>query len=145
MNKKGRPPKNGVEEPEHFFRALMVIHAYSKARAEDQKHSAAVREAVNFVRQQDPRMHISETAVKRILAEFRSQDSQIALKVEYQILEGEEAARRRSFLAQMADLSGAKSPALSADQNLRKPLKRFTFGFGKRPTHPRHNAKTSNS
>jgi hypothetical protein len=144
MKKRGRPPKNGVVEPERFARALMVIHAYSEARAGRQKHSSAIREAVDFVRQLDPEMPISETEVKRVLAEFLPQDSQVTLTVDYSILEGEEAARRRSFYAQMLEFAGIKSTTELADQNLRKPLKSFKFGFGKRPNYPRHNAKTSN-
>jgi hypothetical protein len=70
LKKNGRPPKNGVVAPGRFLRALMVIHAFSKARAGGQKHSADVREAVEFVRQLDPEMPISETEVKRVLAEF---------------------------------------------------------------------------
>ena len=143
MNRKGRPPKNGVVEPKHLLRAFKIVYSYSEALAGGQKHAAAVREAVDFVRQLDPKMPVSETAVKRVLAEFLPKDGQVALKVNCSILKGEEAARLRSFLAQMSELAGTKSPAVSADQNLQKPLKSFKFGFGKRPTYPRHNAKTS--
>jgi hypothetical protein len=145
MNKKGRPPKNGVKEPEHFLRALKITHSYSKARAGGQKQSAAVREAVDYVRQRDPEMPVSETTVKRVLAEFLAQDSRDALKVEYLIREGEEAAERRSFLMQNSELGGTKSPAVPADQDLRRPLKSFKFGFAKRPRYPRHNGKSSKS
>jgi hypothetical protein len=145
MKKRGRPPKYGVVKPERFKRALKIIHAHSKAREGGQKHSAAVREAVEFVRQLDPEMPISETEVKRVLAEFQPQDGQVALKVDYSILEGEEAARRRSFLVQMLKFAGTNSTTELTDQNLRKPLKSFRFGFGKRPNYPRHNGKPSNS
>jgi hypothetical protein len=140
----GRPPKNGVKALDYFLRALKVIHAHSKARAGGQKLSAATRETVEFLRQLDPDMPISETTVKRVLAEFRSQESQVALTVDYSILEGEEAARHRSFHAQMLEFAGIKSTTELTDQDMRKPLKVFKFGFGKRPNYPRHNAKTSN-
>ncbi len=123
----------------------MVIHAYSKARAGGQKHSAALKEAVEFVRQLDPLMPISETTVKRILAEFRRQSSPIALQTEYLMREGEEAASQRWIHAQMLELAGIKSTSELTDQDLRKPLKSFKFGFVNRPNYPRHNAKTSNS
>lgn len=146
--KRGRPSRNGVKEPWQFGRALMVIHAYSKARDGGQKHSAAIREAVDFVRQLDPEMPVSQTEVRRVLAEFRPQDSRVALRVDYSILEGEEAAKRRSFYAQMyaqmLEFAGTKSTTELIDENLRKPLKSFKFGFGKRPNYSRHNAKTSN-
>jgi hypothetical protein len=141
--KRGRPPKNGVVEAKRFGRALMIVHAYSKARDGGQKRSAAVREAVDFVRQHDPEMRISETEVKRVLAEFVPQGSQVALMVDYSVLEGDEAAERRSFHAQMLESAGNKSLLELTDQDLRKPLKTFKFGFGKRPNYPRHNAKPS--
>jgi hypothetical protein len=143
MKKIGRPPKNGVVEPERFLRALMVTFAYSNARAGGQKHSAAVREAVEFVRRLDPEMSISETEVKRVLAEFLPHDNKVALAVDYSILEGEEAARRRSFFARMREFAENKSSTELTDQNLRKPLRSFRFGFGERPNYQRHNAKTS--
>ncbi len=145
MKKRGRPPKNGVVEPGNFLRVLEVISAHSKARNEGQKHSVAVREAVEFVRQVNPEMAISETGVKRVLAEFQPHDSQVALMSEYLILEGEEAARRRSLIMQIRELAGTNSATEPTAQNLRKPLKSFRFGFGNRPNYTRHNAKTSNS
>lgn len=145
MKKRGRPPKNGVTEPRFFLRALMVTHAFSKARAGGQKHSAAMIEAVEFVGELDPGMPISETGVKRVLAEFRPKDSQVALTTDYLILEGEEAARHRRSHAQMLESAGLKSRTELTDQDLQKPLKIFKFGFDKRPNYPRYNAKSSNS
>jgi hypothetical protein len=144
MKKKGRPSKNGAVEPQSFLRALMVIDAYSKARAEGEKHSTAVTESIEFVRQLAPEMRISETEAKRVLAEFLPRNGQVALKVNFSILEGEEAARRRSLIAQIPELAGTKTPAVSTDQDLRRPLMIFKFGFGKRPSYPRHNATSSN-
>ena len=144
MKKRGRPPKNGVMEPGIFLRAVQVICAYSKARNEGQKHSIAVREAVEFVRKVNPAMAISETGVKRVLAEFQPHESQVALMAEYLILEGEEAARRRSLIAQIPESAGTNRATEPTAQNLRKPLKSFRFGFGRRPNYTRHNAKTSN-
>jgi len=144
MKKRGRPSKNGLVGPEHFGRALMVIDAYLRAREGGQKHSAAVRQAVEVVRQSGLGMPISETVVKRVLAEFLPKDSPAALKTDYVILEGEEAASHRRFHAQMLELAGNKITTELTDQDLQKPLKIFKFGFGKRPNYPRHNAKTSN-
>jgi len=144
MKKRGRPRKHGVVGPECFYRALKVIPAFSKVRAEGQKHSVAVRETVELLHELDPEMPISETGVKRILAEFLPQHSQVALKVDCLTLEGEEAASHRRFHAQMLEFAGNKITTELTDQDLRKPLKIFKFGFGKRPNYPRHNAKTSN-
>jgi hypothetical protein len=142
MKKRGRPPKNGVVEAFCFGRALMIIHAYSKARDAGQKHSCAVRETVESVRQLDPKMPVSETAVKRVLAEFMPRDSQVALRVDYSILEGDDAAERRRFHAEMLAFAGNRISTELTDQDQRRPLKAFKFGFGIRPIYPRHNAKS---
>jgi hypothetical protein len=139
--KRGRPPKNGVTEVWRFVRALKAIYGYTKARERREKHWAAVSSAVEFVRQLNPRMSISETEVKRVLAKFLPQESAVAFWVDFVILEGEEAERVRRRFPQVPGVSGTKD---LSDQNWRRPLKQFTLGFGKRPNYPRHNAKTSN-
>ena len=53
------------------MRAGIVMAVYDEARQNDQKHSVAVRQAVEFVKQNYPALRISETAVRRILAEWR--------------------------------------------------------------------------
>ena len=70
---RGRPKKEeGREEFWRFVRAGMIVYAYNEARKRKQKHSAAVGEAVAYVRQHRPEMPVSETVVKRTLATFRS-------------------------------------------------------------------------
>src|SRR5260221_14649092 len=101
IKKVGRPPMNGVTEPWRFGRALKVIHAYTKARAGGEKHSAAVKEAVNFVRRLDPYTPISETEVKRVLGEFLPKNGSTALLVDYSVLEGEEAEGTRRYYEQL--------------------------------------------
>jgi hypothetical protein len=143
MKKMGRPRKNGVVEPAHLARAFMIVNAYSKARGEGSKHTAAVRETVDAIKQLAPGIRISETEVKRVIAEFLPQGSQVALSVESSNLEGEEAARHRRFHADMLEQAGIKGLTNMTDSDLRKPLKRFIFGFGQKPHYPRHNAKRS--
>jgi len=144
IRKRGRPPKNGVTEPWRFARALKIIYAYDKARVSGLKHTAAIREAVGFVRQLDPEMPVSETEVKRILAELRPSTGSVALLSNYEVLEGEEAARLRSRLAQMFAFAERKDTE-PPNQDPSRPLKRFSIGYGKRPNYPRHNAKNPNS
>ena len=145
MKKRGRPPQNGVVGPKRFLRTLKAIQAYSRAREAGQKHSAAVKEAVEFVRQLDPKESISETEVKRVLAEFRPQDSRVELMAEYQVREGEDAGERRSFLTQNPESTVTTSAIRLIDKNLPKPLRSFKFGFRRRANYTRHNARTSDS
>lgn len=144
MKKRGRPRKNGAKDPWSLARALMVIHAYDEARTGGIKHSAAVKEAADFVRWLCPGMPISETEVKRILAELRPAKGPAALLSSYEILEGEEAARARSRFAQMLALAG-QIPPDPPNQDPSRPLKRFSVSLGKRPNYPRYNAKNSGS
>lgn len=141
--KRGRPPKYGVKDPWCLARALKVIYAYDKARTSGIKHSAAIREAVAFVRHLDPEMHISETEMRRVLAELRPSDSPVALLSSYEILEGEEAARLRSRTAQLLALVGSKSQSIAPDEDLTRPLKIFSIYVEKKRNYPRHNAKSS--
>jgi hypothetical protein len=141
--KRGRPPKYGAKDPKHFGRALEIVHAYMEAREKCPKHSTAVREAVEFVRRSNPRTRVSESEVKRVLAEFMPHSSSIALKVDLSVLEGDEAARRRSRLALMLGSAGDKSAAQLIGENLRKPFKTLKFGFEKKTQYPRINSKTS--
>jgi hypothetical protein len=140
--KRGRPRKNGVKDPSFLARALKVLHAYDEARLGGMKHSAAVKESVSFVRNIDPHMPISETEVKRILAELRPSDSPVGLLSSCEVLEGPEAATRRRFFAQMI---GKENSADFLSKDPERPLKRFSFGIGKRPNYPRHNGKAPTS
>jgi hypothetical protein len=81
MNKRGRPKKNGQVPPWMLERVTIVLYAYERARAAGAKHLTAVQETVGFVRANRPLMPISETAVKRILAEWRSNRSRSCLSV----------------------------------------------------------------
>lgn len=144
MKKMGRPRKNGMVGPAHLARALMIVNAYSKARGEGLKHSAAVRETVDALRRLAPEMHISETEVKRVVAKLSPRGSQTELRVKFLVVEGEEAAIRR-YRAHMPEAVGIKEFPKITDPDLQKPLKTFPFGFGRKTHYPRHNAKKPKS
>jgi hypothetical protein len=83
MGKRGRPTKDGRYPVWMLFRVVTyVLYAYKQARDAGLKHLAATLAAVEFVRQTAPSMPISETEVKRILAERRSKRSASVLSVE---------------------------------------------------------------
>jgi len=145
IKKRGRPPRNGAARPEHFMRAVMILHAYNEARARHEKHAAAITAAINFIRRVIPEMPVSATEVKRALAEFQPQHSPMALRVNHSVLHGEEAAKIQGRYAQLLELSGTKSPMEMGDQDQRRPLHHFTFGFHKHPNYPRHNAHSAST
>jgi hypothetical protein len=97
---------------------MLVIFTYGEFRQAGGKHSAAVGEAAEAVRRQYPGMPISESTVRRILAEFQPK--------------GETA----SFLV--------SKPAPGEETLIgpegKKYRKLFSGGFGPRPVYRRNNA-----
>ena len=80
MATRGRPPKHGKIPGWMFGRALRVLDAYDAARI-SMKHSSAVTMATAAVREAFPEMPISETTVRRNLAEYRGKDAHGVIKV----------------------------------------------------------------
>lgn len=62
-------------------RDTRVLCAYERAREAGEKHCVAVSEAVKYVRQTAPRMRISETEVKRVVAYWRPKGSTECIQV----------------------------------------------------------------
>jgi hypothetical protein len=81
MHKVGRPSKNGLQPMWVLQRVTLAVFAYERARESGEKHSVAVTEAVKYIRQTAPRMRISETEVKRIVAYWRPKGSTKCLRV----------------------------------------------------------------
>jgi hypothetical protein len=81
MKKAGRPRKNGVQPIGVLRRETLALFAYERAREAGEKHCVAVSEAVKYIRQTAPRMRISETEVKRIVAYWRPRGSTRCLRV----------------------------------------------------------------
>jgi hypothetical protein len=81
MSKPGRPTKNGLQEISMLLRVTMVVYAYRRARDAGEKHSVAIDEAVTYIRETAPRMRISATGVKRIVAQWLSKQRPTCLFV----------------------------------------------------------------
>ena len=125
-----------------FGRAAMAMCAYDQARERGEKHSVAVREAVDFVKQRDPGMSISETEVKRTLAASRPRDSRTILRFERKNLTEDDIKKRRWIREQVASLQGEKhlKSGVSPNSDPRDGAV-FTIRFAERPNYPRHNRK----
>ena len=141
----GRPRKEaGTMEYTHFVRAGIVMAAYDEARQNDQKHSVAVRQAVEFVKQNYPGLRISETGVRRTLAEWRPRNSGTILRFERSTMTADEIAKYRSVREQAAANEGLKVPVPSdIINNPSKPRIKFLLRFGERPNYPRSNRKVT--
>ena len=129
----------------HFVRAGIVMAVYDEGRQSDQKHSVAVRQAVEFVKQNYPGLRISETAVRRILAEWRPRNSGTILRFERSTMTADEIAKYRSVREQAAafqQTEGLKVPVPSdIINNHSRPRTKFLIRFGERPNYPRSNRK----
>ena len=79
--KLGRPPKKdrGISFWA-FKRACLAMSSFHEVRESGEKHSAAVTQTVEWIKQRDPIIRISETEVRRILARWRPRGSHIILR-----------------------------------------------------------------
>lgn len=81
MAKQGRPRTNGRKPGWVLGRVLIAIEAYDRARRHGQKHWFALEAAVNAVRTEFPGVPISQSEVKRVLADLRPKNASEALLV----------------------------------------------------------------
>jgi hypothetical protein len=81
MAKRGRARTNGRKPGWMLGRALIAIEAYDRARRDGQKHWFALEIAVNAVRAEFSGVPISQSEVKRVLAELRPKNAPEALLV----------------------------------------------------------------
>lgn len=143
---KGRPRKKEDSiEFWQFVRAAIATSAYDEARKEGDKHSVAVRQAVDAVRLRHPEMPISETGVRRILSAVRPRGSGAILCFERLILSEEDKKKHQWIREQTALLKvrkGTTSELPIYDET--RPAAKYTIRFSERPNYPRHNHKDSN-
>jgi hypothetical protein len=130
-------------EPWQFARAALCMFAYDEARERGDKHSVAVRYAVDFVKQRHPGMDISETEVKRTLAIWRPRGRQTILRFQRTTLDEEGVKKHRWILQQIAMLQGNNGLISPEPSNCDQPrhIVVFTMRFAERPNYPRHNRK----
>ena len=142
---RGRPRKErGRIEPWQFKRAALAMCAYDEARGRGEKHSAAVQEAVDFVKKLDPEMSISEAEVRRILASWRPRNAGTILRFEQSVPTEREIEKWRRIREQLTALQEAKGPTLPVPPKAGPPrgAKIFKIRFAGRPDYPRSNRKS---
>lgn len=134
--KRGRPKKTpGDAKFSEFVRAIIFLASYHRARQEGEKHSAALSQAVEFVKQSRPDLAMSQTTAKRILSTFQSRTTDCVLTVERSALGEAEVERLQAMMAQV--------PSEFSDFHAKdfNPRTKYVFGYAPRPCYPRHNAK----
>jgi len=143
MKQRGRPLQNGVQPNWMAFRTLSILEAYQQSRKTGTKHSSAVREAAETVHNA-LQVNVSETEVKRIIAEWQPACGEYALTVtkmsdssmheklhELRSLEWPECLNYVKSRFHIPDVPDFKSG--------------FTLSLEERPKHPRHNVAISRS
>jgi hypothetical protein len=145
--KKGRPQKpKDREEFWRFGRSGMVICAYDEAREQGHKHTVAITDAVEFVKQRHPEMPISKAEVRRVLAGWRPRGSQTILRFERKVLTEDEIKKYQQVREQLAELKlqGRKGLKLETlpDFDLKHRGEAFAIRVAERPNYPRHNRKS---
>lgn len=142
--RRGRPrKKEGAIECWQFVRAAMALCAYHEAREGGQKHSVGVKHAVDFVKQLDPEMPISEAEVRRTVAAWQPRNSQTILRFERSSLSEEDVKLNRWVREQFAEFRGKKGLKLEEPPNydVAPNVAVFTIRLAERPNYPRHNRK----
>lgn len=146
MEKKtrGRPRKEaGRIEPWQFTRAALVLCGYDEARKRGEKHRDAVTQAVDYVKQWDSDVRISETEVRRILASFQPKNGQFSLRFVRSVASKKQLRKHRWIRKKLAALQGKKGVTLPELPNLSNGALRLKIRFVRRPRYPRHNRRTS--
>jgi len=139
----GRPRKiKGVISETKFARVRIAIGLYDEERKNGQKHSAAVAQAVELIKERYPTIRISETEVKRILATWRPRGSHNNLRIDG-LTYGEEGANPSHLEAPMAAASQQRGSDLPGPLDVirRNLVTRYQVRVGERPNYPRHNRK----
>jgi hypothetical protein len=137
---RGRPRKaKDTIQFWQFARAARVMYAYDKAREKGEKHSAAIRDAVQFVKERSPELHISETEVKRILAAWRPRNAATILRFEQSVLTEEKIKKFRWIRERVAMLQEKMS--VPPNDDLGPSFAAFTIRFAQRPNFLRSNRK----
>jgi hypothetical protein len=126
-----------------FRRDQWLIWFYDEARQREEKHSAAVEEAVQEYREKFPDARVSSTTVKRALARHRPNWRLTALTPVPGNPDEQFLARLREVLKVVAimkhELLGHPLPAPDApDPQITNVL---DVCAGTRPIYPRHNKK----
>jgi hypothetical protein len=142
--KRGRPKKKGDgKKAWQFIRAAIVMSGYDESRERREKHSVAVREAVEFLRRRVPEIRICETEVKSVLSTFRPRGSGTILRFERSPLSEADIQRHRSLREQIVALEKEKGIALPEPpaHDKTRLREKFMIRFSERPVYPRHNSK----
>lgn len=145
MKKKvGRPRKKlGAITDKQFARAGIVMSLYDEARRNGLKHSSAVVQTVELVQRHYRKIRISETGVKRILAEFRPKESETILLFERSTLTGADLERFKWIQEQLTAFQEKECLTLPVPRDVVPPqtVTTYKIRFGNRPYYPRHNRK----
>jgi hypothetical protein len=142
MAKRGRPRKNGAKHARILERSMVALHGYDQARRAGEKHSAAVTAGTEAVRKQLPKMPMSETEMRRVLAHhWGNKQGVILAPLQDRVLDSAETERyilmqehAQKMIAQWEGREWEPQPRPSE-------VRALCVGFAPRPQYPRINGK----
>jgi hypothetical protein len=161
MAKNGRPPAMGRQPGWMLKRHFMALYAYDRARQKGMKHSSAVTEAVQFLRERG--LSASDGQVKAVLHKLRPRGCEYTFLVDYVPVSGVQLENLRRIQAHRQAVAaglpaappvllpmpfGSKfeeQPVPSLGAGAWPRLWKFAVSFGKAPVYPRFNAKHARS
>jgi hypothetical protein len=124
-------------------RAGIAMSLFDEERRNDQKHCGAITDVVGLIKKSYPDNRISNTGVRRILAEFRPKERHTVLLFERTALTGEELEKfhwKQKILAALRHDDKSTLPTYPKLDRT-EPVTVFRIRFGERPNYPRHNRK----
>lgn len=142
---RGRPRKEPDRIPFwRFVRAGIAMCAYDEARQKGEKHSAAIAQAVAFVREHFAGMRISETELRRVLSMWRPKGVQTIFRFERSVWTDDPGMGFDTIREQPGILHWREGQAESVPPegcSTSAPMI-FQIRLSERPNYPRHNRKS---
>jgi hypothetical protein len=141
---RGRPRKTDDRmKPREFSRLVKVCALYDELRGKGEKQSVAVSEVIANLKQERPKLRISQGGVRGILSKHRSRGSGIIVCFERVAL-GEEDIKRYRWMRALVHAPQEKMGMTLAELPVygeKRPREKFLIRFSERPDYPRYNRK----
>lgn len=139
--RRGRPRKEkDTIKSWQFGRVAMILCRFDEVRRRGDKHSVAIEDVVDSIRQHSPELSISESEVKRTLATWRPREGRTVLFFDRTVRTPEEVEKHCRLREQLEGKRGLKLE-VPPSNNSAGSTEVFRIRFGERPNYPRHNRK----
>jgi hypothetical protein len=138
--KRGRPSKNGKKDPKFLARSMVVLAYFEEARKRGEKYETALAEVVERM---SPGKwgQISQTEVKRVLAQFQSRDAEEVFTAEVEPMTEEDIALHEEIVDFCATVMLPNFVQPPSVERMRQ-MKKLMLKIRPNSRYPRTNRKT---